>query len=63
MDSRAAHAHMQDDSNSPPQEPRGNLVLDRKSGETGTHPENAKRYAPESVETETTVFYNHDELE
>lgn len=23
MDSRAAHAHMQDDSNSPPQEPRG----------------------------------------
>jgi hypothetical protein len=23
IDSRAAHAHMQDDSNSPPQEPRG----------------------------------------
>ncbi len=54
---------MQDDSNSPPQEPRGNLVLDQKSGETGTHPDNAKRYTPESVETETMVFYDHDELE
>ncbi len=63
-DSRAAHAHMQDDSNSPPQEPHGgNLVLDRKSGETGAHPDNAKRYTPESVETETMVFYDHDKLE
>ncbi len=44
-------------------EPRGNRVLDRKSGETGAHPDNAKRYTPESVETETMVFYDHDKLE